>query len=112
MLAGFLLLAVIHNGIAAPWSAAPDIAPPADMGMSHHGHEGMTDMESGGLPADQTSPDCCDSSSCDCGCTATTVALLRPTSAARDWLRADPALAPDAVGFRPAPTGAPFRPPA
>ncbi len=112
MLAGFLLLAVIHNGIAAPWAVAPDIVPPAEMGMTHHGHDGMANMESGGDPVNQTGPDCCDPSACDCGCTATPVALLRPAMAARDWLRAEPARAPDAVGFRPAATGAPFRPPA
>jgi len=111
-LAALLLLAVLHNGIAAPASAVPDTAPPADAGMAHHGHEGMADMDSGGHPVSQTSPDCCDSSSCDCGCTATPVALLRPAIAARDWLRAEPARTPDAVGFRPATTGAPFRPPA
>ena len=112
MLAGFLLLAVLHNGIAAPWSAAPDVAPPADMGMAHHGHEGMMDMDSGGHPVESDEPGLLRSSSCDCGCTATPAVLLRPATAARDWLRAEPARAPDAVGFRPATTGAPFRPPA
>jgi len=111
-LAALLLLAVMHNGVAAPSMAAPDAAPPADAGMAHHGHGGMTDMDSGGHPVNQTSPDCCDSSSCDCGCTATPAALLRPTTAARDWLRVEPARPADAAGFRPAITGAPFRPPA
>ncbi|MGE0031364.1 MAG: CopL family metal-binding regulatory protein [Steroidobacteraceae bacterium] len=111
-LAALLLLAVLHNGVAAPSMAAPDAAPPADAGMAHHGHGGMTDMGSGGHPADHTAPDCCDPSSCDCGCTATPAALLRPATAARDWQRAESTRAADATGIHPAATGAPFRPPA
>jgi uncharacterized protein involved in copper resistance len=112
MLAGLLLLAVFHNAIAAPWSAIPDAAPPADMGMSHHDHDGMAHPDSGGQPMDHASPDCCDTSSCDCGCTATPMALLPPATAARDWLRAEPTRAADTTDIRPAAAGAPFRPPA
>lgn len=109
MLAGFLLVAIIHNGIAAPWSAAPDIAPPADMGVAHHSH---MDSNSGGMPMGDAGSDCCDQSPCDCSCTATPALLLPATTAARDWAHNAVVRAPNAVGFRPAITGAPFRPPA
>ncbi|MEX1994818.1 MAG: hypothetical protein WD929_09150 [Steroidobacteraceae bacterium] len=112
LLAALLFLAVLHNGVATAWFAAPDVALPDDMGMAHHGHDGMTDMDTGGDPGNGAGPDCCDSSSCDCGCTATQAFLLRPATAARDWARSAAVRAPDIMGFRPAITGAPFRPPA
>ncbi len=102
----------MHNGIAAPWSAAPDSAPAAEMGVTHHGHEGMMDAESGGMPMDDAGSDCCDQSPCDCSCTGTPAALLPPATAARDWARSPVVRTPDAPGFRPATAGAPFRPPA
>jgi len=113
-LAALLLLAVVHNGVATAWSAAPDIVPPADMGMTHHGDGAMANMDSCGEPANQAGHDCSDSSSCDCdcGCTATQIVLLRPASAARNWLRTESIRAPDTAGFRPGTIGAPFRPPA
>jgi len=111
-LAALLLLAVLHNGIAAPASAVPDTAPPADAGMAHHGHEGMMDADSGGLPMGDAGTDCCDQSPCDCGCTATPAVVLSPATAARDWQGAGTTRAPDATGIRPAATGGPFRPPA
>lgn len=111
-LAALLLLAVFHGSVAAPWSAAPDIVPPDDTGMAHHGHDGMQGANPGGHPIDHSKSGCCDTSSCDCSCTATPAAALSPATAARDWQRAGTTRTPDAPGFRPATTGAPFRPPA
>jgi hypothetical protein len=111
-LAALLLLALLHNGIAGPSMAAPASAPPADAGMAHHGHDGMMDMDSGGMPMGDAGTDCCDQASCDCSCTATPVFLPAPATAARDWARSAAVRSPDAAGFRPAITGAPFRPPA
>lgn len=107
-----LLFAVLNNGIAASSAAVPDTAPPADAGVVHHGHEGMMDPDSGGMPMGDAGSDCCDQSPCDCSCTATPAAALSPATAARDWQRSGTVRTPDAVGFRPATTGAPFRPPA
>ncbi|HEY5559815.1 MAG TPA: hypothetical protein VIK49_08815 [Steroidobacteraceae bacterium] len=111
-MAALLLLAVLHGGIAAPSAAAPYAAPPTDAGLAHHGHDSMTDADSGGSPAGDSGMDCCDQSPCDCGCTATPATVLNLATAARDWQRAGAIRAPDAAGFRPATTGAPFRPPA
>jgi hypothetical protein len=109
-LAALLLLAVIHNGIAAP--AAVEHAPPADQGMAHHGHDGMDHAGTGADPAQHTGPDCCDPSSCDCGCTATPAGATRSAAAAHDWQRLIAVPAEDSAGFRARATAAPFRPPA
>lgn len=111
-LVALLLLTVLQNGVATPWSAAPDVVPPADMGMTHQGHDGTMDRDAGGHPGNHAGPGCCDSPSCDCGCTATPAFMLSQTTVVRDWPRAGAARAPDATGIRPAATGGPFRPPA
>ncbi len=110
-LAAVLLLAVLHNGAATPWTAPPDVVPPDDLGIMHHGHAGMAHPD-GGNPPHHSSRDCCGSATCDCGCTATPVALLAPPATVRDWARAEAIGAPTFVAFRPGATGAPFRPPA
>jgi len=111
-LAGLLLIAVLHNGVATPSAATMDHAPPADAGMTHHGHDGMLGDGFDGPPSDDSGPKCCDPSSCDCGCTATPAATLRLAPAARDWVQAAVFWAEGSARLPRAHTGAPFRPPA
>ena len=97
-----LLIAVLHNGVATPSTAAPDHALPADAGMTHHRQDG----------GDCSAPNCCDPSSCDCGCTATPTSMPRLAPAARGWAQTAVFWAEDAARLPRGPTGAPFRPPA
>jgi hypothetical protein len=113
VLAALLSIAVLHGGVAAAWSASPERSPPTLAGTAHQVPDAMPDDCSGGHPADGSRLGCCDSSSsCDCGCTATPVAVLRLTPAVRDWVTLEDHRAEDAPGFRRMSTGAPFRPPA
>jgi hypothetical protein len=112
VLVALLLIAVLHGSVATAWMASPDHSPPVHAGTAHQVQDGMLDGCSGEHPADGSRPGCCDSSSCDCGCTATPAAVLRLTPAVRDWVTMENHRAEYVPILQRISVGAPFRPPA
>jgi hypothetical protein len=111
-LAILLLFAVMHGSAAVPHAAAPDVVPPADMGMSHQGHDHPGAPDAGGHPAGHAGPDCCESAACECGCVAPPATAIRAAATVGDRARIAEPRADAATGHAPGTTGAPFRPPA
>lgn len=85
-----LALTLILNGISAPWAMARmdhgahanHVAaeqPPAPDPMAHHGHHGHAAAEgdAGSMPEPMDDGNCCDGTSCQCGCVLPPVLALR-----------------------------------
>ena len=111
LLAALLVFALIQNGA---WAAphAPDPAE-GDAAPAHHAHDGLSKSDSGQKTADPGAKDCCDTGSCDCGCTSNgPAAVFRPAPTAHDWARIAAVRAVDAAGELPGFGTTPFRPPA
>jgi hypothetical protein len=108
-----LCLALVFNGVAAPWAQAHmrhGEHAPSPMPEGHHAHHAMA-AHADEQPAANGDMDCCESGACQCGCVL--AHALPAASATQPPLRFTAAPAPTARALalvhRDTP---PFRPPA
>jgi len=108
-----VVLLVLNGASAAP--AAAIHAPMAGDEASHAGHhpdvpvrDAVHEHESAPMPGG----DCCEDTSCDCGCAVPQVATSPGNLARSDWPTALSGFAFVVKSFLSSPRNAPFRPPA